>query len=272
MDRRALVDGDILLYEIGYSGEILDEDLGETVPLVFDRVAWLLDEKINTIVKETQSDSCQLFLTGRPDIWNNKRMWGSSEDFVPNYREEIAVTKPYKGTRPAGKPFHFYNLIAYMLSEYDCWVTNGIEADDRLSIEQRKDPLHTIICSRDKDLKQVPGWHYSWECGAQKAIGPIKTDKNGWLEWDEEKDKLTGYGDAFLYAQMIMGDVVDNIPGLPRQGPAKAWKLWQAAEEDVDKFFRLVLELYDVVCESKDINPKKYYDEQWNLLKLLEND
>ena len=37
--------------------------------------------------------------------------------------------------------------------------------------------------------------------------------------------KVRGNGLAFFCAQMLMGDGVDNIPGIPRVGPTKTWEL-----------------------------------------------
>ena len=54
---RPLIDGDILLYEIGFSGEFKDEETGEPALLDFDRVAILLDEKIRLICDDVDRKS-----------------------------------------------------------------------------------------------------------------------------------------------------------------------------------------------------------------------
>jgi hypothetical protein len=78
----------------------------------------------------------------------------------------------------------------------------------------------TIICSRDKDVRQCPGWHYSWECGKQPSIGPIMVDELGHLV-DKNAGKFNpltgkklplkvfGTGHKFFYYQMLTGDTVD---------------------------------------------------------------
>ena len=56
------------------------------------------------------------------------------------------------------------------------------------------------------------------------------------IELDREKKppKLSGYGLKFFYAQLMMGDSVDNIPGLPRCGAVKAYDvLFDAFDEAV---------------------------------------
>lgn len=181
--------------------------------------------------------------------------------FVPNFRYEVAKSRPYKGNRKNPKPFHFYNILFYLLAEYNTIVSeDGLEADDMLCIEQasRKD---TVICSRDKDLRICPGWHFSWECGNQHAIGPTFTDKLGWLEMIDKK--VIGYGLKFFYYQMLVGDTADHIPGLKGWGQAGAYKLLEplATEEEL---FRTVKQKYLEVM-GKEV-AKEYFLEQANLL------
>ena len=87
--------------------------------------------------------------------------------------------------------------------------------------------LSTIICTRDKDLRQCPGWHYGWEIGRQAQFGPELVDKQGQIMLDKSgsSPKIKGTGLSFFYAQCLTGDAVDNIPGLPQCGPVKAYHL-----------------------------------------------
>lgn len=192
------IDADVLRYEIGFSGE------GEDGPLPFDYVSDLLDTKVSQIchaVKAT-ADPVMYITTGK------------------NFRDEIAVTKPYKGNRKKAKPYHYLNLTAYIKNKYEYREAIGIEADDLLSLDQTEE---TVICSRDKDLLMVPGWQYGWECGAQKERHLHYVTPEGKLWMD--KGKLRGEGLSFFYAQLLMGDSVDNIPGCPGIGPKKAFDL-----------------------------------------------
>lgn len=186
----------------------------------------------------------------------------------------MAKTKPYKGTRHNPKPFHFYNILAYMLAVYDTRIAiGGLEADD-LICQTQYNSKDTIICSRDKDLRICPGWHYSWECGKQASIGPVETDQLGWLTFKElaEVDKKTGeikyrkeifgYGKAFFYAQMLVGDSADNIPGLKSYGHAKALELLSECQTEQD-YFTIVKDHYKEVMGEQS---KEYFLEQANLL------
>ena len=175
--------------------------------------------------------------------------------FQPNFRLATAKTKAYK-ERKATRPLHYYNLRAYALQTYNCVVANGMEADDRLAIDQDIKEFTTIICSRDKDLRQVPGMQYSWECGQQAGWGPTKVEEIGSLELPKP-NKIVGTGLKFFFAQSITGDPVDTIPGLPRGGPALAYKTLKDCETE--------REMYDAVAELY----KKKWEDEWEE-RLLE--
>jgi hypothetical protein len=213
-----LVDGDIIRYEIGYASEVgwrAKTQKDESPP--FSYVSELLHQRLADI-----SSACNtikkpriFFTTGR------------------TFRFDIATKKPYKGTRIEKKPFHFDNLTVYLRDIMGAEEVTGIEADDMLAIEHVSSDGETILVSRDKDLKQVPGWFYSWELNLQPSWGPALITREGELKFtpaNAEKKKpakLTGTGLSWFYAQVLIGDPVDNIPGLPNTGPVAAFELLQ---------------------------------------------
>ncbi|HET8689279.1 MAG TPA: hypothetical protein VFM18_21925 [Methanosarcina sp.] len=210
-----LLDADVLAYEIGFAAEVGWKSMkeGEVVdPPPFEYVAELLDNRIAEICgKVMATEPPILYLTGKS-----------------NFRDKIAKKIPYKGNRDTQKrPFHYKNLRAYMQVKYRCVVTDGIEADDAMCIEQVSVPRwgETIICTRDKDLRQCPGWHFGWELGNQPQFGPELVEGFGYIKLSSDNKKLTGVGDKFFYAQVLMGDQVDSVPGLPNIGPKKAYEL-----------------------------------------------
>lgn len=227
---KPLIDADVLRYEIGACGQVTEED-GSISMRDFDFVADLLDAKIKEICELSWADeSPTLFLTCCPATHQIIQRRNGTP-FKPNFREKVAVSKPYKGTRKQAKPLHYKNITAYLLNNYDCIVAEGLEADDMLSIYQtkaRKEGRETIICSRDKDLRMVEGNHFSWECGFAPGFGPKYVTRDGELRpvvKDEKVKGLKGEGLLFFCAQLLMGDACDNIPGLPNVGPVKAWDL-----------------------------------------------
>lgn len=237
---QCLVDADILVYEIASSGQFIGDD-GTLVIRDFDFVAELLDQKIKEIEGECWADEPSLlFLTNDTTLnrLNNRHRKSKGLeplDYIPNFRIAVAKAKPYKGTRKSEKPFHRDNIRAYMLANYDCVVANGMEADDLLAVYQTKAvPLTTIICSRDKDLRMVEGMQFGWPCGKQPQFGPKRVTKLGELTY--VNNKLKGEGSKFFYSQLITGDSVDNIPGLPGGGPKLAFKLLEGGRSESDMF------------------------------------
>lgn len=241
--KQALVDADIFLYELGSVGEYLNER-GEKVYRDFDWVAELLHNKVESICKDAGAGKRpRLFLTG------NERYWG--DEYIPNFRESVAVSKDYKGTRKLDKPFHYYNLYHYIISAYDTTVSNGCEADDLICIEQNKQPDTTVVCTRDKDLRMSPGWHYGWECGLQPEFGPHYYSSVGEIKLERKfnkhgkctSSKIVGGGFAFFASQLLTGDTVDNIGGLAGWGAVTAHKLLDGAGTE-DEYLSLVKQSY----------------------------
>ena len=240
----------MLVYELGFSGQYYEEEEYEaglfrkTDKLIirdFSFVAELLDQRIKEIEAECwANEPPTLFLTNDRTLnkqWNRLRKIRGEEpiECKPNFRTAIAEAKVYKGQRTQEKPFHRDNIRAYMLSEYDVVVANGMEADDMLAITQTNaPPLTTIICTRDKDLRMVKGMHYGWPCGKQLAYGPKQVEGLGELELNGTK--LTGTGCKFFYSQVLTGDSTDNYPGLPRCGPAGAFKLLEGKQSEAELF------------------------------------
>lgn len=265
---RPLIDGDILLHEIGWSGEFKDKDTGESILFPFEKVAEILDNKIHFICEDVGATEPPIIYISNSE-WlveqtnkERKRRGEETRTFIPNFRYDYAKTKPYKGNRVNPKPFHFYNIIAYLRANYEVVISDdGLEADDMMCIEQANSTTPTIICSRDKDLRICPGWHFSWECGAQKAIGPVETDVIGWLELKEDKSVL-GYGLKFFYFQMLTGDPSDTIPGLPGAGKAMAYKLLSTLTTEKELFSAVKQAYKEKLGEAS----KEYFLEQASLL------
>lgn len=230
-----LWDGDILLYQVGFAAETywrkVHEEQGveidvEQNPPPFDVAQTILDERISNthaILETTRSP--EFYFTGKG-----------------NFRNEICTTGYKK--RIGRKPYHHQNIKAYLKGKYpELWFElDGLEADDLLAVRQCEDVENTIIISSDKDLLQVPGWHYSFEYGNVPSFGPLLVDGFGKI-WLDDKNKLRGYGEKFFYAQLIMGDPTDSIIGIPKSGPSRAFKLLSNTNTPVEAF-KAVREAY----------------------------
>ncbi len=273
MTLTALIDCDVLRYECSAVGEKIDKTTGERNIQSFDFVKQVFDERITTILSGCGADNYKLFLSGDSHstrIINRMRKRDELSPIVheANFREALAKGKVYKGTRKQDKPFHWLNLTAYILGGYSSkvHVTNGYEADDLIGIEGYNNPS-AIICTRDKDLRMVPGWHYGWECGKQPEFGPIEYDSVGELQLIPSKPpKLKGGGFAFFASQLLTGDVVDNIGGLPGYGPVKAYNILRECSSEREYFSAVVASYKE--CYG-DEEYRKFLREQCSLLWIV---
>ncbi len=228
--RQPLVDADVLRYEIGYAAEVGWKGDGDSPP-PFDYVVELLENRISNICAVVEADTPPiLFLTGKT-----------------NFRNDIAKRRKYKD-RDGRKPFHFKNITAYMEAVYETRRQEGLEADDLMSMEQTKRRDETIICTRDKDLRQVPGLHYGWELGNQPQFGPEEISDFGKIELRRSKSgiKIVGGGYKFFLSQCLTGDSVDTVPGLKGYGPVKAFEMLDATQ-GIPEAFKAVREAYKAV-------------------------
>ena len=208
----ALLDADIICYRVGFASE----DVEEAICLA--RVTQLVHE---IVYDDLQCDDYKAYITGKG-----------------NFRNEIAVTEPYKGNRKdAKRPVH-YEAIRNHLQRLGAELVEGQEADDAVAIEA------TInggwIVSIDKDLDQVAGWHYNF----------VKHEE--YYVTEEE-------GLRNLYTQVLTGDRTDNIIGLKGIGPKKAAKLLEDCKTE--------REYYDACLKAYDGNELRVI-ENLNLLWL----
>ena len=141
-----------------------------------------------------------------------------------------------------------------------------LEVDDAVGICNtyfKRKKWKPIIVAVDKDILQLKANHYNPVRKSSISItslGGITKTKKG------KKNIITAYGDYLIASQMITGDSTDNIKGIPKSGPIKAYNTLVGCETPYS-MFRRVVELY-----------KKYYDTSWKeeikktytLIKILE--
>jgi len=266
-----LVDADPLAYASGFVGQdnVLDED-GKKIDIEirdFQNVATYIDNMVEQIMEACNTTvEPYMFLTGKT-----------------NFRDEVATVKPYKGNRDSDKPYHLENARVYIRSRYNTYVSVGCEADDLLAIsmtDYRRQDVPCILCTIDKDLLQVEGWHYKWETWNSGEVKPHLVDKFGlltgkYIDGVSEKtgkpthkfDKKSFKGEGFLWfmAQTLTGDGVDNIPGLEGCGEAKAYETLKDATSEEEALW-LVASLYK---EKYGETYKERLEEQARLVYMI---
>lgn len=215
----ALIDADIMLYRAAWKHEGDDVDSAyETIDNMFEHLFYV-----------TKASQYIAFLTGKG-----------------NFRKDIAVTKEYKGNRKDMiMPEHLDSIRDYLINEWECDVVNGLEADDALGICQTE-MKDTIICSIDKDLLQIKGYHYNWNT---KEVCYV-TEYDAWMK---------------LYEQTLSGDSTDNIVGIPRVGEKTAKKIL-AECFSIDEAKKASLYAYKE--HYKDDNHLTMFSENHDLVKI----
>lgn len=119
-----------------------------------------------------------------------------------NFRKDIS--KEYKASREyLPKPKHLRYLRETLKLEYGAKEAEFGEADDELGIRAGEIGDGCVVASIDKDLLQIPGWHYNWV--------------NGIISKVSEKEASFAF-----YQQLLTGDRTDDVVGIPGIGPVKA--------------------------------------------------
>lgn len=197
--KKALIDADSLVYAIGFSSKDIEEPLAK----------WRLDEAINNILKDLEAKDYEGWITGKG-----------------NYRNDIAVTAPYKGQRKAEKPEHYTALREHMLKRWKFHMTEGIEADDAVGIAAYAVPEDEVIMVHiDKDLNQLRGWHYNYRTKETYHVTEFEGLKS-------------------FYTQILTGDRIDNIIGIKGVGAVKAERILKECKDEKEMYLA-VLEAYE---------------------------
>lgn len=197
----ALIDGDILVYQVASSAETpihWGDDLWTLHSSVKEAVPNMI-EKINEIETDLKAD--RLIFTLTTTARNFRK------DVYPKYKENRkAVRKPL-----AWKP-----LREWVAENYETVERPHLEGDDCLGIlatnpgtclkDAEDGRVEKIIVSIDKDFKTIPCTYYNLTHKTTMVI--TEADANYW----------------FMY-QTLTGDTTDGYPGCPTIGPKNAERI-----------------------------------------------
>lgn len=148
-----------------------------------------------------------------------------------NFRERIATIRTYKGQRLGmERPVWLSKARDYIMRKYHTELVHGHEADDAVCWHQYNVKFESVIAGIDKDLLQIPGWHYNFIKDGFKLVGRDAAAVN-------------------FYRQLIMGDATDNIGGVYRAGPLAAKALIRPGQEN-DKRWELSVAAYERSVEE----------------------
>lgn len=191
----ALIDADSIVYIVGWG--FRDEGVFAT-----DVVQKACDDFVRTILTLTQAEQYMGALSAKKC-----------------FRHDIYKYKPYKGSRPPAADFilKWKPVIEdHLTSKWGFYKSLNLEADDIVAaLAVTKSPEDkVIICSPDKDLRQIPGYHFDYRVNA------------GGIQTVDEETAIRNF-----WSQMLIGDTTDNIAGVPKMGEVKVRKLFDEAEK-----------------------------------------
>lgn len=144
----------------------------------------------------------------------------------------------YKANRwkPEGLSNVFVPVLRKLAVAEDIAIdSHGREADDLLRIwsnQAKAAGVQSVVCSVDKDLNCIPGKHFDMK---KKELFNVS-----------EEQAL-----RFYYEQLLKGDSVDNIPGVPGLGPVKATNLLKNLTTEA-QFQECVVEQYLIAYGEDD--------------------
>lgn len=172
---KLLIDADIVAYRAAASAEDKNASIAKS----------RADETVEQLIETHQAKSIEAFISG-----DN------------NFRHRIYPE--YKANRKdMVRPKWLEDCKEHLVVKWGAEVTDGYEADDALAMSATSSEESTVICSIDKDLKQIAGTHWNW----------VKQE----LTTIDESEGMYNF-----YWHVLVGDSADNIKGCPKIGPVKA--------------------------------------------------
>lgn len=254
MSITAVIDGDLLLYKVGFaaekrtvkavhsSGDVeehktrtalkkslegssrsYDEYTIEDVqtPEPVENALHSVKVMVERLKKECNADKIEIYL-------------GKGESF----RTYFDLPYKYKGQRSDIKPIHKDAIADYLVNKYKAQYVEHIEADDKVCMRgydgwKSKGRETTIVCSTDKDATHGPCILYNWD----KMEHPTPIQGLGSLSINN-KSKVSGHGRSFMYFQWVWSDPVDHYAAADianvKWGEMGAYKLLKDCKTDKD--------------------------------------
>ena len=168
----------------------------------FEEAVYGLDQRITSMLNTCNTSSYAGFLT-------QGRCFRYQVD-----TEYKAKRKAYKSRRPVIFPA----LQEHLKQHWGFTYISQLEADDLVAYYSYNTDRKTIICSPDKDvLYQCVGMHFNYRTAEFVHTSPDDALK-------------------FLWKQVLMGDSVDNIPGLKGVGEKTADNWLKTRTKDFEAF------------------------------------
>jgi DNA polymerase-1 len=185
-----LIDADYIVYKCCASTET-EIDFGEDLIVVTSRFS----EAYEYVERE---------------LYNIASDLGCFDDSILFFSDSInfrkSIDPAYKGHRNRKKPCGYKRVINKLKEDYHVVMMPTLEADDAMGIYATKEDGH-IICSPDKDMRQIPGELYDFT----QEVSTITPE--GGYQWH--------------LIQTLAGDQTDGYAGVPGIGIKRAVTLFE---------------------------------------------
>jgi DNA polymerase I len=139
------------------------------------------------------------------ELYNIASDLGCFDDSILFFSDSVNFRKSldpaYKGHRNRKKPCGYKRVINALKADYPVRIMRTLEADDAMGIYATKGQGH-IICSPDKDMRQIPGQLYDLTQGVVEITPEM--------------------GDRWHLIQTMAGDQTDGYSGVPGIGIKRA--------------------------------------------------
>lgn len=187
---KMLVDADYVVYK-SCAGAETEIDWGDDVILV--------TSKFSEAYANVRRDLLKII---NNFLWDVPELILFFSDSV-NFRKSIQPS--YKGHRNRKKPCGYKRVINRLKNEYRVVIMPTLEADDALGIYATQNP-GSVICSPDKDMRQIPGQLF---------------DMSHLMNVEETEGK------KWHLIQTLAGDQTDGYSGVPGIGVKRAVTLFE---------------------------------------------
>jgi len=187
---KLLIDADYIVYK-ACAGAEEDIDWGDDVITVVSR--------FSEAMKMVERDLTRL---KQEFMWDVPKVILFFSDSV-NFRKKIFPE--YKGHRNRKKPCGYKKVISELSKRYEVIRLPELEADDAMGIYATAN-VGNIICSPDKDMRQIPGKLYD-----MKEVTTIEPEE----------------GEKWHLIQTLAGDQTDGYSGVPGIGIKRAVSLFE---------------------------------------------
>src|SRR3954470_4981869 len=223
MKTLVLVDGSSYLYRAFHALPDLRNTKGEPTGAIYGVINML-----RKLHKDTAADYSAVVLDAKGKTFR--------DDIYPEY-------KANRDAMPDDLSFQVQKLNETIVAMgWPLIVIDGVEADDvigTLTKQAEAAGMRVIISTGDKDMAQL----------VSPCVTLVNTMSNETLDEAGVEKKFGVKPERFLDYLTLIGDSIDNIPGVDKVGPKTACK-WLAQYGSLDEVLRRAPEIGGVVGEN----------------------